>query len=350
MKRFIRLTIALLLSACSRAVKVAPTVTMAAGTGGAVALSCSCQCVPSPGPAPTPVPAGGSAATGGRSSTGGNLATGGKAPAGGSLSTGGSSAAPLACPAEPIWPSQLSASPAEQTKKAQHRVFPARPAHTLRALTDYEVSATICSSWNEPRVLTEWDQGSTGSCTGNASDQMICTAPFPLVLSRCNEDTSRTIYENGTCVDNGCSIPCTCSSCTRAFCPTTNANDTGSQGSSVFAYLIKMGWVKGNSVVNSTDGLALGLLKSSCIIGIDYGNSMMSTTANGQIKYIKSQGIAGGHELNLIAWDALNSRFWVRNSWGKWGMCRPGGDCGYAWISPADLIALHFDANCPVLQ
>jgi C1A family cysteine protease len=107
--------------------------------------------------------------------------------------------------------------------------------------------------------------------------------------------------------------------------------------------------LRDNQIISSTDGLALGLLKSSCIIGIDWPNSAMSTTASGQVKYIESQGIAGGHELNVIAYDSLNVRFWIRNSWGKWGMCRKGGDCGYAWITPQDLITLRFDANCPVL-
>jgi hypothetical protein len=309
-------------------------------------------CPPKPQPVP-PTPDGGSggvpAAMGGTSSTGGNLATGGKAADGGSISTGGSSVDPLACPTEPAWPSKLSETPAEQTKKAAHRKFPPRSAHTLRALTDYQVAATICSSWNEPLVKAPLDQGSTGSCTGNAAAGMISCHPFT-DASRFTEDTARLIYENGTCVDNGCLIPCTCSSCTHAFCPATNANDTGSQGSSVFAYLIKMGWAKGNQVVSSTDGLALALLKSSGIIGIDYYYSMMATDATGRLVIKKSSGLAGGHEMHLVAWDAINSRFWVRNSWGKWGMCRSGDDCGYAWISPADMITLRFDSNFPVLQ
>jgi C1A family cysteine protease len=110
-----------------------------------------------------------------------------------------------------------------------------------------------------------------------------------------------------------------------------------------------MGWVKGNQVIASTDSLAFALLRSSGIIGIDY-NSMMTTDATGRLVVKKSSGLAGGHELNVIGWDAISMRFWVRNSWGRWGMCRSGEDCGYAWISPADMITLRFDANAPVLQ
>jgi hypothetical protein len=344
MKRFIRLTVALLLAACSEA---APVATMAA-PALAVSVFVGTQaysCVPVPGPTGGATSTGGSTSTGGRSSTGGNLATGGKTPAGGSVSTGG--ATPVACPTI-TWPSVLSGTPAEQTKKAVHRTFPPRKYRTLRALTDYEVSATICSSWNEPLVLSPLDQGSTGSCTGNAAAGMISTWPFT-DASHYSEDVARTIYENGTCVDNGCSIPCSCGSCKNAFCPTTNANDTGSQGNSVMAYLVKMGWLKGNKVVQSTDALALALTHSSCIFGIDWYYSMMSTDSSGHTKVTKSSGLAGGHEPHSLAWDAILSRFWGRNSWGKWGMCRSADDCGYFWLSPADLITLNFDANCPVL-
>jgi hypothetical protein len=253
---------------------------------------------------------GGSVNTGGSPRTGGSVSNGGKIATGGNIATGGSSI-PVACPTF-VWPSVLSATPAEQERKAIQRKFPARGYHTLRALTDYEVSVTICSSWNEPLVKVPLDQGSTGSCEGNAADGVISTYPYP-ERGLYNENTARQIYENGTCIDNGCLIPCTCSSCTKAFCPTTNANDTGSQGSSVFAYLIKMGWIKGQQLINSTDRLALALTHSSCDIGIDYYYSMMSTDATGRLVVNISSGLAGGHALHSLGWDAINSRFWGRS-------------------------------------
>jgi hypothetical protein len=282
---------------------------------------------------------------GGSKTTGGTKATGSSKNTGGSITTGGNTI--IDCPVI-AWPDILSASPEEQTKKAVLRTFSPRNNVPLRALSDYEISATICSSWNEPLVLQPLDPGSAGSCEGNAADGVISTHPYP-ERGLYNESTARLIYENGTCVDRGCLIPCTCTSCNKAFCPTTNTNDTGTYESSVFAYLIKMGWVKGNQIINSTDGLALALTHSSGVIGIDYYYSMMSTDSTGQLIVNISSKLAGGHALHLLGWDAINSKFWGRNSWGKWGMCRKNDDCGYFWISPANMITLRFSSSFPVL-
>ena len=147
------------------------------------------QPTPTPNP-PTPTPT----ATGGDSSTGGTAATGGS-------QTGGSSSNPCQTFVAPTYDSAVSA------KKAEHHKYTKRHFRPLiRGVGAASVAqqTSACSQWHE-RNVPQFDQGSVGSCTGNACDGVICSQPFT-DTSRCGETFAVQAYQGGTCVDNGCSL------------------------------------------------------------------------------------------------------------------------------------------------
>lgn len=297
---------------------------------------------PSPTPTPTPISTGGSFATGGSASTGGSpAATGGSKPC-----------------ATTVWPSAMITLP-KTAKVVQHKFIERhfRPqGRAMSAIAYYGAAAVQCDCAHFPNSTTPLNQGNYGACTGCASDGVISSAPF-VGFPHFNLTTALQIYQGGSCVDNGCSLPCTCASCSKAFCPSTGANDNGSQGSSVFTYLISQGWLKGFVTADTTADLIAGLAHSECEIGIDYLNSMMNPGSNGQLVVTLSSGVAGGHELAVVGYRSDFKGIVIRNSWGPWGQCYPsqetantpttGEGCGYAWIALSDLPTLNFDADCP---
>lgn len=300
-------------------------------------------CAPTGGAAGAPTVLGGMAATGGRSS-----ATGGSRATGGMSATGGSTCVAVAFPdvAAPVSATKLAKHP--KLGRRHHRV----PGRALPTAT----AANVCSTFWNPLNWTPLDQGDTGSCTGNASVGAISTTPYTSDAHD-NETDARTAYQGGTCIDNGCSIPCTCASCPKAFCPNTGANDTGSNGSSVLSWMENAGWVKGYTTADTTTQLIACLQTGPAIIGVDWYNSMFSTDKTGTLPVTTSSGLAGGHELRVVGYDAGKAQVIIDNSWGLWGWCfvsretvtttTLGTGCGFARINVADLTKLNFDGDCP---
>ena len=311
-------------------------------------LGLSCHPAPTPVP-PTPVSTGGSTSV----STGGTSSTGGRAATGGSAATGGTSAPSTGCPivAFPDTPAPLSAAKLAKhhhVGKRHHR-HPGRAAPTLVA-----AGVTTCSS-AQPVCDPPINQGDRGSCTGNAADAALCSLGDSADYS---ESVADAIYEQGTCIDNGCSIPCSCNSCKAAYCPSTDANDVGSNGSSVVQYLVDIGKLKSYTTADTTAQLltCLATPGRAAVIEVDWYNSQFTTNSDGKIVVTTSSGLAGGHELFAWAYDAARNGVWVHNSWGLWGQCyrsqetsatpTDGTGCGYGWIAVSDLTKLNFDADC----
>ena len=291
-------------------------------------------CAPTGGAAGAPTVLGGTRSTGGRSA-----ATGGRA------STGGSSATCAAI----VLPTQANNTPAATKMAKHHRLNPRHHRRPGRARATPEAT-NICSATHLANCAT-LDQGETGSCTGNAHVMAISTQPFP-GATHCNETDARAAYQGGTCIDNSCQVPCTCTSCTKAFCPTTSANDTGSQTGSVVQWMVDVGWLGSFTTADTTATLESCLVRGPAVIGIDFYNSMFTPTANGQLQVTTSSGLAGGHDMNVAILDITHriapvDAVWVHNSWGDtWGWCIDN-ECGYAWIAVSDLTKLHFDGDCP---
>jgi hypothetical protein len=276
---------------------------------------------------------------------------------GGQAATGGSSsvadAGPLPCvePAE-----QPTANPAvlSDARQAVSHKLSGRNSGAPDRADPTPPATTPCFPWQSAPVtpLTQRD----GSCTGNSGIGMIASAPFN-DLTFYHETYALEAYQGGTCLDRGCAIPCTSKTCPTAYNPATGANDTGSYGSSVLTWMIKMGLLGGYTTADTVDQLLAGLTRSTCIIGVDFYDSMYTPNVDGRLTFSTKVKPAGGHEMLATRYDPALDGVWVRTSWGPVWWCLKsqvnkqtpidGTGCGYAWIARADLTKLHFDGNCP---
>jgi hypothetical protein len=346
-KLWLKATCTLLIAAACQSSGVATTTAaVAAASAGWV-----CQaCVPiSPAGGSGPTSTGGRNSTGGSSTgpiaTGGAKNTGGRAATGGLVGAGGTT---QSCTVVQ-WPTQANATPEAAKMAKRHRLHPRHKRHPGRAPATAEQAAQ-CSVAHMPNCPT-LDQGDTGSCTGNAHVMAISTQPFT-GSAHCNQTDARTAYQGGTCIDNDCSIPCTCTSCSKAFCPNSGSNDVGSYTGSVAQWMVDVGWLRSFTTADTLSTLQSCLARGPAVIGVDWYNSMFTPSPTGQLVVTKSSGIAGGHDINAAMLDVPNQRVWVHNSWGdSWGWCLaiPDGsrECGYAWIALSDLPKLNFDGDCP---
>jgi len=330
--------------------------------GGSILVGCT----PIATGGTTPVPPSGAggqfSVSGGQSSTGGLSAIGGRPSAGGSPSnTGGTTACTSI-----VYPTTQSASLAKKGIAVTREHHPKMPRHhkqkhnrSHRAIARGETANQGCSVWYQP-PWTPLNQLNYGACTGNAWDGCIATPPLGLT-QYFGESFALTYYEWGTCEDNGCAVPskCSCTACPASFCLASDANDNGSTGGSVAQALTTQGIIKGFAVADTVSDLVVALETRSCVIGVNWYNSMFTPTSSGQLQVTVSSGLAGGHEIHVVGHDAILSRTWIENSWGLWGLCfqsevisqtpTDGTGCGYAWIADSDLPKLDFDGDCPDL-
>jgi hypothetical protein len=178
----------------------------------------------------------------------------------------------------------------------------------------------------------------------------ISTQPFQ-GSTHCNETDARLAYQGGTCIDNGCTLPCTSKTCPAAFNPATGANDNGSQTASVATWMTTEGWAGAYTTADTTAQLEACLANGPADIGVDFWSGMQTPSATGQLKV--TGYVEGGHDMNAAILDLTHKiapvdAVWIHNSWGNtWGWCI-GSVCGYAWIALSDLPKLNFDADCPV--
>lgn len=177
-------------------------------------------------------------------------------------------------------------------------------------------------------LLPVFNQGNLGSCTANAALGCLVTAPFGKAGVAYTEDDAVALYELETKIDDS-QIP-------GEYPP----DDTGSSGPWSMLALEKLGKIKTFVHTRSTH-TALRLLNSGPIsIGVTWFQSMFTpdypTPNSGATIHVDpSSGVAGGHQICIVADDVQGQRVLIRNSWGAdWG------DAGHAWLSWSDLSGL----------
>lgn len=174
------------------------------------------------------------------------------------------------------------------------------------------------SVFRGPNFEFPLDQGSLGSCTGNAVAHCLSTSPF---AHRLTEFDAVRIYSRATEIDPF-----------KGVYPPT---DTGSNGSSAWRAAVDLGYYSGKvSQIETLEELQGALHKVPVALGIDWWSGMFTPTPSGELQMTGT--IEGGHELAVVGWEAERKLFWVRNSWGSWGVCR-GGETGYAYLSAGTL-------------
>jgi len=150
-----------------------------------------------------------------------------------------------------------------------------------------------------PRKCDPFDQGSLGSCTGNAMIGAVMTMPIwkgqQLIESDCVN-----LYSEATKLDN----------IYGSYPP----DDTGSSGIAVAKAAKRDGIIKGYHHAFSLQKSLAALSKGPVIIGINWYEGFDRANENGLIEIDGS--IRGGHEVVLDGIDVENGLVWGTNSWG----------------------------------
>jgi hypothetical protein len=296
----------------------------------AVFFGMGASCVRDPS-TPAPVVAGGSTSTGGATANGG-------APQGGSSATGGASVGGESSTVAPIrWLACNTAKKAQPTVKRSLSGWRPDKSRAIRSRVKPSYRLAAGSSFNQPNLEVPLDQGSLGSCTGNATAHCLSTWPFGLKLA---ESDAVRIYSLATTLDPFAGV----------FPPV----DSGSDGRSAALAAKQLGYTTVDfGAVDSIERLQVALLSSSCMIGSSWYAGFSSPSSCGEVGI--SGANIGGHQYQIIGWDSVRKIFIMRNSWGSsFGVCRDGNpnECGYFYMSAGTVQTLQkrgAEIDCPIL-
>jgi hypothetical protein len=149
------------------------------------------------------------------------------------------------------------------------------------------------------------DQGQVGSCTGNALAGAINTAPLRLPGRVMHEKDALRFYSLGTALDN--------------YPGSYPPDDTGCDGLSVCKAGVQLGYLSSYTHAFGFDHLLGALMLSPVIIGINWYEGFYNPSSTGFVDF--SGSVAGGHEIEVLGYDAKARFFTLANSWGKgWGL------------------------------
>lgn len=185
-----------------------------------------------------------------------------------------------------------------------------------------EVGATL------PQKTTRWtrrcpvfQQGSIGSCTGNAGTGVRMSDPFWKPGLALTETDAVTLYSQATHFNGDPGV----------FYPPT---DTGSTGPAVAQALEQDGIIKGYGHDLTLNDAINSLMVSPGMMGINWMSSFDTPLPTGQCAIAPGAIVRGGHEVQFYGVDIEQKQFQFYNSWGQtWGTV---GD-GSFWISFADI-------------
>jgi hypothetical protein len=199
----------------------------------------------------------------------------------------------------------------------RHHFEPADPrlgrhiAHDVRSKNFPAETATVHSlEW--PRHVPIFDQGNLGSCTGNAAAGCMSTGPF---THRLTEANAVSIYSQATHLDS-----------IRGVYP---PNDTGSSGLAVMKACKLRGWITAYGHAFGLSHAIGALMLGPGIVGMAWLTGCDSPNAEGIVRYEGT--VRGGHEIELVGYDATRGLVKFANSWGAgWGKG------GYFYMSTED--------------
>lgn len=180
-----------------------------------------------------------------------------------------------------------------------------------------------------------FDQGRIGSCTANAALGCLACEPFARPGQSFTEADALALYEIETRLDDT-QIP-------GQYPP----DDTGSTGPWSMRALEKQGHIR---TFRHTRALhtALRMLQHGPVsLGTPWFESMFTPGADHTIHVDEQSGLAGGHQVCVVACDAEQRRIRIRNSWGPgWG---DAGHCFLSWDDLGLLLRQGADVVQPVL-
>jgi hypothetical protein len=201
---------------------------------------------------------------------------------------------------------------------------------------------TAIKSVDWTRRVPHFDQGSLGSCTGNAAAGLVGTdfdgrtgltsVTIDGHVLPVDEDLAVHVYELATQLDT--------------IDGTYPPDDTGSSGLGAAKALKKLGLATAYRHAFSLDALKSALQSGPVMVGTVWLESMFETDPDGYVIVDRKSPVAGGHEYVISAYDADRLAVRLDNSWGNgWGIR------GSAWITQANiqwLLAQQGDVTVPV--
>lgn len=178
--------------------------------------------------------------------------------------------------------------------------------HDSRSLA-YTVPEGSPTTARWERATPVLDQGQVGSCTGNAAAGHLGTAPEYATLAakiaagmlQLDEAEALRLYSAAEIIDGGAGYP---------------PEDQGSSGLSVAKAAKAAGLISGYVHMTSIGACYTAIKSGPFINGSNWYTSMDSPDANGRVTI--SGSVRGGHEYEVIGYDATTDLWECVNSWG----------------------------------
>lgn len=163
------------------------------------------------------------------------------------------------------------------------------------------------------RRIPIFDQGDTGSCTGNAAVGCMGTGLFFDSIDTAHtmpryaptEPGAVACYSRATQIDD--------------YAGTYPPTDTGSDGLSVAKALVEAHEISGYEHAFSLAQALQALMVTPVIVGVNWYTDMFEPDSSGLVRPRGS--LAGGHEFVMDSYDATTAIVGFTNSWGtSWGV------------------------------
>lgn len=185
------------------------------------------------------------------------------------------------------------------------------------------------------RHIPALQQGNLGDCTGNALVGALMTDPLYRKGSEAlGEPDAVEIYEKATLLDN---VP-------GSYPP----DDTGSSGLAVCKAAKQMGLLSSYRHAFSWTSALRALAQTPIIVGVSWYDSFDEPDAHGFVSITPQAQVRGGHEFELVGFDADARTVHAVNSWGThWGL---HGRFTFGWDDLERLLskAEQGDATIPI--
>ena len=163
------------------------------------------------------------------------------------------------------------------------------------------------------RHVPVFDQGSLGSCTGNAAIGCLATGPFFATIDEGDAHWIRPL-------DQGAAVACyEAASAIDPFPGQYPPEDTGSDGLSVAKVLTSLGAISGYEHAFGLDQALAALMNVPVITGTAWRAGMFEPNAEGLVRPTGAE--QGGHEYLMDEYDPVRGWVGFTNSWSdQWGL------------------------------